>query len=144
MKLSTRGRYACRAAIVLAQNYGKSVSIDRVSTEQDISKRYLEHIFTRLRRAGIVAGTRGSRGGYVLTRHPQEITIAEIILAVEGPVGPVHCVDRPESCKKSSTCATHNLWKEAATVLNKLFQGRTVSQLAREQERLNAARTAAR
>ena len=142
MKLSTRGRYACRAAIVLARNYGRSVSIDKVAANQHISKRYLEHIFTRLRKAGIVAGTRGSRGGYVLTRPPEKVTVGQIIIAVEGPVGPVHCVEQPSTCEKSSACATHNLWKEAAVVLSKLFDGRTIAHLAREQDRLDAAKSA--
>lgn len=144
MKLSTRGRYACRAAIVLARNYGRSVSIDKVSTDQKISKRYLEHIFTRLRRAGLVAGTRGSRGGYTLTRRPEKVTVSDIILAVEGPVGPVRCVDDPDSCERSSSCATHLLWKEAAQVLGKLFDKCTIAQLARNQDRLDAAKRGSR
>ncbi len=143
MRLSTRGRYACRAMLELArcQAQGqKSISIDRIAEHQQISKRYLEHIFARLRRAGIVHGTRGSKGGYTLQRQPDRITVGEIVRAVEGPLGPVRCVDEPSSCPKSGCCATHDLWVEAARVLCDLFDRRTVADLAREQTRLDAAR----
>lgn len=140
MKLSTRGRYACRALLELARSYGRgSVSIDRVAENQEISKRYLEHIFARLRAAGIVSGTRGSKGGYVLRRHPRQITVGEIVRAVEGPLGPVHCVDDPASCPKSNHCATHNLWAAAASVLNRLLDQHTLAALLEEQKRLDAA-----
>ena len=80
MKLSTRGRYACRALLELARYYGQgTVSIDRIAEKQAISKRYLEHIFARLREADIVTGTRGSKGGYVLNRAPAEISAGEVV-----------------------------------------------------------------
>lgn len=140
MKLSTRGRYACRAVLELVRAYGRgSVSIDRIAEKQDISKRYLEHIFARLRAAGIVAGTRGSKGGYTLRRDPARLTVGEVVRAVEGPLGPVHCVDDPDSCPKSSHCATHNLWVEAAVVLNRLLDRRTMAALSRDQKRLDDA-----
>jgi len=129
----------------LARSYGQgSISIDRIAESQHISKRYLEHIFARLREAGIVSGTRGSKGGYVLCRPPDEVGIGDVVRAVEGPLGPVHCVDDPESCPRSGHCATHNLWTEAATALNDLLDGHTVGSLLREQERLDAEAKKAR
>jgi len=140
MKLSTRGRYACRALIELAREYGKgTIPIDRIAEKQSISKRYLEHIFARLREAGIVTGTRGSKGGYVLNRDPSEITAGEVVRAVEGPLGPVHCVDDPTYCDKVGQCATHNLWKLAAKALNELLDRYTVADLLAEEIRLEAA-----
>ena len=140
MKLSTRGRYACRALIELARNCGKgTVPIDRIAEKQSISKRYLEHIFARLREAGIVTGTRGSKGGYVLNRDPSQITTGEVVRAVEGPLGPVHCVDDPTCCDKVGRCATHNLWKVAAKELNELLDKYTVADLLADQIRLEAA-----
>ena len=140
MKLSTRGRYACRALIELARTYGGgTVSIDRIAEKQTISKRYLEHIFARLREAGIVLGTRGSKGGYVLSRPPDQVTAGEIVRAVEGPLGPVHCVDDPAYCGKVGQCATHNLWKKAADALNRLLDTQTLADLLEEQKRLDAA-----
>ena len=140
MKLSTRGRYATRAMIELAREYGRgSVSIDRVAEQQHISKRYLEHIFARLREAGIVSGMRGSKGGYTLRRPPGKITVGEIVRAVEGPLGPVHCVDRPNSCPKVRCCATHDLWQKAAVVLNRLLDRYTIESLLKDQQRLDAA-----
>jgi Rrf2 family transcriptional regulator, cysteine metabolism repressor len=140
MKLSTRGRYASRAMIELARHYGEgSLSIDRIAEKQHISKRYLEHIFARLRVAGIVEGTRGSKGGYVLLRPPDQVSVGEVVRAVEGPLGPVHCVDDPASCPKVGRCATHNLWTEAARVLNELLDGHTIGSLLQEQQQLDAA-----
>ena len=138
MKLSTRGRYACRALLELAKHYGEgTVSIDRIADKQLISKRYLEHIFAKLREADIVTGTRGSKGGYVLNRPPSEITAGEVVRAVEGPLGPVHCVDDPSSCEKVGRCATHNLWGKAAAVLNDLLDRYTIAGLLAEQDRLD-------
>ena len=138
MRLSTKGRYACRAMLELARLQGQgSVSIDRIAAKQAISKRYLEHIFAKLRTAGIVTGTRGSKGGYVLQRKPEEITVGEVVRAVEGPLGPVHCVDAPGSCAKSGACATHNLWREVARALNNLLDRHTIADLSREQTRLD-------
>jgi len=139
MKLSTRGRYACRAMLELARRYGQgSVSIDRIAEKQHISKRYLEHIFARLREAGIISGTRGSKGGYVLLRPPRKVTVGEVVRAVEGPLGPVHCVDDADYCAKIGHCATHDLWAEAADALNKLLDSRTVEQLLQHQDKLDA------
>jgi Rrf2 family transcriptional regulator, cysteine metabolism repressor len=138
MKLSTRGRYACRAMIELARHYGgPSLSIDRIAEKQLISKRYLEHIFARLRRARIVEGTRGSRGGYVLLREPDQVTVGQIVRAVEGPLGPVHCVDDPATCSKVGHCATHDLWVKASEVLNELLDRHTLAWLCEEQDRLD-------
>jgi Rrf2 family cysteine metabolism transcriptional repressor len=143
MKLSTRGRYACRALLELARYYGQgTVSIDRIAEKQAISKRYLEHIFARLREADIVTGTRGSKGGYVLNRAPAEISAGEVVRAVEGPLGPVHCVDDPTSCEKVGRCVTHNLWVKAAEVLNGLLDRHTMADLLAEQIQLDAAAAA--
>ena len=126
--------------LVLAGSYGQgSVSIDRVAADQQISKRYLEHIFARLREAGIVSGTRGSKGGYVLLRDPKQITVGQVVRAVEGPLGPVLCVDAPRSCSRSGNCATHNLWLQAARTLNALLDEHTIADLWAEQQKLNAA-----
>ena len=139
MKLSTRGRYACRALLELARYHGQgTVSIDRIAEKQAISKRYLEHIFARLREANIVTGTRGSKGGYVLNRDPSEISAGEVVRSVEGPLGPVHCVDDPTSCDKAGQCATHNLWVKAAAVVNELLDRRTIADLLAEQIELDA------
>lgn len=141
MKLSTRGRYACRAMIELARHHGQgSISIDRIARQQQISKRYLEHIFARLRIAGLVTGTRGSKGGYTLNRHPDKISAGEVIRAVEGPLGPVHCVNDPTSCPKVGRCATHDLWVKAADVLNGLLDRHTIAGLLCDQKGLDAAK----
>jgi len=74
----------------------------------------------------------------VLQRAPGEVTVGEVVRAVEGPLGPVHCVDDPGSCVKVGHCATHDLWAEAAETLNELLDSRTVEGLLRYQEKLDA------
>jgi Rrf2 family protein len=124
--------------IELARHFGEgSLSIDRIAAKQHISKRYLEHIFARLREAGIISGTRGSKGGYVLLRPPDAVTLGEVVRAVEGPLGPVHCVDDPTSCPKVGHCATHDLWMRAADVLNELLDSHTIASLAARQKALD-------
>jgi Rrf2 family protein len=126
--------------IELAKHYDQgAVSIDRIAEKQHISKRYLEHIFARLREADIVSGTRGSKGGYVLVNDPNETSIGEVVRAVEGPLGPVHCVDDPATCPKVGHCATHNLWERAAEALNDLLDQVTIADLRAEQQKLDAA-----
>ena len=138
MKLSTRGRYACRALMELARYRGKgTVSIDRIAEKQFISKRYLEHIFAKLREAGIVTGRRGSKGGYVLNIPPNRLRAGDVVRAVEGTLGPVHCVDDPDSCEMAGHCATHNLWGRAAKALNDLLNQYTIGDLMAEQDRLD-------
>jgi len=114
------------------------LSIDRIADNQDISKRYLEHIFARLRKADIVKGTRGSKGGYRLRRDPSEITVGEVIRAVEGPLGPVHCVDDPDACPQVGQCVTHELWTRMAEVLNGLLDDISLQNLADQQKALDA------
>ncbi len=139
MKLSTRGRYACRAMLELVDSYDNgALSIDRIADNQDISKRYLEHIFARLRKADIIKGTRGSKGGYRLRREASEITVGEVIRAVEGPLGPVHCVDDPKACPRVGQCVTHELWMRISETLNNLLDDLTLQNLADRQKALDA------
>jgi Rrf2 family protein len=73
----------------------------------------------------------------VLTRPPERISVGEVVRAVEGPLGPVHCVDDPTSCPRVGRCATHSLWEKAAEVLNNMLDRHTLASLYREQERLD-------
>ena len=94
MRFSTKSRYALRLMEELAQrNSDCCVSIKEISESQNISLKYLEQIVTPLARAGLVAGERGSHGGYRLTRPPEEYTAGEIIRAIEGPTVPVPCME---------------------------------------------------
>ena len=97
MKLSTKGRYGVKAMVDLAINYGEQpVSIKSISERQSISEYYLEQLFSSLRKAKLIKSVRGSQGGYLLNRAPEEITIYEIINVLEGPIEISTCLHDEE------------------------------------------------
>ena len=97
MKLSTKGRYAARAMLELALNFGKGpLQLREIAQKQEISERYLERLMTALVTAGLVRSLRGRHGGFKLAKPPKEIQLAQIIQAVEGSLSPVDCVDNEQ------------------------------------------------
>jgi len=116
MKLSTRGRYAVMAMADLAGHCApdKPVSLAEISSRQEISLSYLEQLFAKLRRGGIVKSVRGPGGGYRLARPAEETRIADIILAVDEPIKATRCRSgSPKGCTGTNgRCLTHDLWEE--------------------------------
>ena len=114
MLLTTKGRYAVSAIIDLAKNNKDcNVSprtISDISEKQNISVSYLEQIFNKLKKAGIVNSVKGPGGGYMLSDVPEQINISDIIRAVEEPIKFTKCNDHVK-CNKNEKCQTHNLWK---------------------------------
>ena len=118
MKLSTKGRYGLRAMVDLADHCERTpVSISAISARQDISVSYLEQLLAKLRKAGLVKSVRGAQGGYVLTREAKEISVGEILMALEGDLTPVNCSElardekTEKSCSGSQYCVTKYVWK---------------------------------
>jgi len=110
MRLTTKGRYAVTAMLDLAfHSQLKPVTLTDIATRQTISLSYLEQLFARLRKAGMVKGVRGPGGGYTLSRKAQEINIAEIIEAVDEPVDSTKCGGKA-NCQNEQPCLTHDLW----------------------------------
>ncbi|MCJ7665326.1 MAG: Rrf2 family transcriptional regulator [Actinobacteria bacterium] len=113
MKISTRGRYSTRMMLELGLKYGKGPALlKEIAESQDISMKYLSQLILPLRVAGLIMGTRGAHGGYLLTKPPEDIKLSEIIIAVEGSLSPVECVDNPDICPRADLCATYEIWKE--------------------------------
>jgi Rrf2 family iron-sulfur cluster assembly transcriptional regulator len=114
MKLSSKGRYAVMAMADLAREGADGpVTLAEIASRQEISQSYLEQLFARLRRAGVVQSVRGPGGGYRLARPADEIDIAAIILAVDEPVRAVRCEGGAKGCLSSGErCLTHDLWEE--------------------------------
>jgi Rrf2 family iron-sulfur cluster assembly transcriptional regulator len=115
VKLSTKGRYAVMAMADLAyHSVGKPVALGEVAKRQEISLSYLEQLFGRLRRSGLVRSVRGPGGGYLLGRDPTEMRVADIILAVDEPIKATRCTPgSPKGChSQRGRCLTHDLWEE--------------------------------
>ena len=115
MRLSTKGRYAVMAMVDLAiQSDGRPVPLADVAERQEISLSYLEQLFGKLRRGGLVESVRGPGGGYMLSRTTDETRVADIIMAVDEPIKATRCTPgSPEGCQSNkSRCLTHDLWEE--------------------------------
>jgi Rrf2 family transcriptional regulator, cysteine metabolism repressor len=136
MKLSTKGRYGTRAMIDIAlyRDSGATLLKD-ISARQGISLKYLDHILSSLRKAGLVKNVRGKGGGYSLTRPASRITLCEIIEAVEGSLAPVECVDDPEYCKKTCTCSARDVWVKVRQSIEDVLRNTTLQSLIESQEK---------
>jgi Rrf2 family protein len=136
MKVSTKGRYGLRAMMDLARNQGegKPVFLSDIARRQDISEKYLEHIFSSLRAAGLVTTVRGRKGGFLLAKAPSEITASSIITSLEGPCVLVDCVSKPKTCKKSEGCVARDIWSLLGSKIEEVLSGFTLAQLVDMQE----------
>lgn len=130
MRITTKSRYAIRAIYALLALNGESepVSLKRISEFEDISLKYLEQIFSRLKRNSIVVASRGISGGYKLAKEPETITIKDVIYAMDGPIKPVDCIDE-NACPKSSVCAVNWLWFEMKKNVDVFFENITLLEL---------------
>jgi Rrf2 family iron-sulfur cluster assembly transcriptional regulator len=133
MRLSTKSRYGVRAIFDIAyHSEGLETQVKDISRRQGISPRYIEQIFQKLKRAGIIGSKRGPSGGYFLSKKDDEITIGEIIRITEGTLDPVACLN-PESpsqsCDKVGKCVTRLIWNEAGNRLKEYFDSVSVKDL---------------
>jgi Rrf2 family transcriptional regulator, cysteine metabolism repressor len=137
MKVSTKGRYGLRAMMDLAahQGDGKPVFLTDIAKRQNISEKYLEHIFAALKTAGFVNTVRGRKGGFLLTKKPAEITAAHIVNILEGPCTLVDCVSQPGTCAKSDACATRDIWGLVGIKIDEVLSGFTLDQLVAMQQK---------
>lgn len=138
MKLSTRGRYGMRAMLDLALHAEEgALLLKDVAHRQDVSVKYLEQLITPLRAAGLVRGVRGAHGGYTLARPPEEISVSQILMALEGSLAPVECLGETKNCQQKSYCATQELWCEIYAAIQSVLEKRTLKDLADRQRLLN-------
>ncbi|MHC1721341.1 MAG: Rrf2 family transcriptional regulator [Clostridiaceae bacterium] len=129
MKLSTKGRYGVKAMVDLAIHYGEEpISIKIISERQNISEYYLEQLFASLRKVNIIKSIRGAQGGYVLSRAPKDITVAEIMDVLEGPVEISDCVDEG-TCTNIDCCATRLLWVRIRDSINSVMKSTTLQDM---------------
>jgi len=134
MKLSTKGRYGARAMIDLALNRDAGpVSSKRIAQRQDVSRGYLEQLLLRLAAQGLVRPVRGRAGGFVLTRAPSQITAAQIVEALEGPIDVVKCGEDPAACDRASHCVTRDIWAGVSRAITDHLSGITLADMAKRQ-----------
>jgi len=137
MKLTTKGRYAVMAMADLAsyQN-GKPVSLNDISLRQNISLSYLEQLFSKLKNEKLVKSVRGPSGGYVLEKNPKDITLSNIIFAVDEQVKTLNCKrDSKKGCNgKTMKCITHNLWDDLEQHINNFFENVSLSDLLKQKQ----------
>ena len=135
MKISTKGRYALRMLIDLAEHQNAGyISLKEVAERQHISKKYLEQIIPVFNKTDMLRTNRGSLGGYMLARSPEKYTVGEILRLTEGSLSPVSCVDQePIQCDRSADCATLPIWQGLSRVINEYLDGITLQDILDQQ-----------
>ncbi len=131
MKLSTRTRYAVRAMIELAKHEtNRPLQLKIIAERQEISIKYLEQLMAVLKSAGLIKSIRGSKGGYVLSKAPDQIALNDILRCVEGPISTVECVEDSARCSRAADCAAREVWKQVEQAIETVLQSITLQDVA--------------
>ena len=139
MRLTTKGRFAVTAMIDVAMHNGDGpVTLAGVAERQKISLSYLEQLFGKLRRAGLVDSVRGPGGGYNLARSSNGVSVADIITAVDEPIDATQCGGK-ENCLDDHRCMTHELWASLNVHIFSFLSSVTLEQLVRQQDKTDVA-----
>ncbi|HAJ96104.1 MAG TPA: AsnC family transcriptional regulator [Actinobacteria bacterium] len=130
IRIPTKIRYGTRAMLDLGLNYGNGlILLKEIAKRQEISVGYLEQIIPGLKAAGLVNSSRGAHGGYVLAKEPADITLKEIISALEGPLSLVECISDPDSCERADICITRDIWDDLGAIIDDFLLSITLQQL---------------
>lgn len=130
MKLSTRSRYGTRILVDLARHHDQGpVQIGEISKRQDISVKYLEQLIRPLKQANLVTSVRGPKGGHLLAKKPEDITLGQIVRLFEGQSELVECISQPEKCSMSQDCRVRLAWQDATRVLYEKLDSTTIADL---------------
>ncbi len=129
--ISTRGRYALRVMVDLAElDEGNYISLKTIAERQDISLKYLERIIPSLKKAGLIEGIQGKNGGYRLCKNPKKYTVGEILRVTENDLAPVACLAKgAEKCPRKSQCRTIKMWEDYQKLTNDFFGSITLDSL---------------
>ncbi len=127
MKLSTRTRYGMRAIIELAENDQKGpLRLKVIARDQDISAKYLEQLMVVLKSAGLIRSIRGSKGGYLLAKPPNQIKLSDVFHCLEGTVSTVECVENKDYCRRAPDCAARQVWAQVQEAIEGVLQSITL------------------
>ena len=134
MRVSTKGRYAIRVIIDMAENGETEFHpLHNLAERQGLSEKYLEAILGTLVKNNVLEGARGKGGGYKLAKPATELTVWEILSVIETSMGPVECVDNGKNgCDRADICPTLPMWKDLAKIIKDYFSGITISQLVKQ------------
>lgn len=132
MLVSTKGRYALRVMVDLAEHQANGrIPLKEIAERQDISEKYLENILSTLVRNGILSGMRGKGGGYCLTKDPSQFTVGQILRLTEGSLAPVACLDGTHrGCARASECPTIGMWSKLDSMISGYLDSITIEDLA--------------
>lgn len=131
MLVSTKGRYALRVMVDLAEHQvNVRTPLKEIAERQGISEKYLENILATLVRNGVLSGMRGKGGGYCLTKSPDQFTVGQILRLTEGSLAPVACLDGRKGCERASECPTIGMWDKLDTMISEYLDGITIADLA--------------
>ena len=134
MKISTKGRYAVRLMVDLAENYNKGyIPIKKIAERQNISDKYLEQIISSLSHSGLVKSIRGAGGGYMLADDPENITVGKILRLTEGSLAPVACLEGAvNTCDRVDKCPTLPIWQKIYDAVNNVVDNVSLADLIEE------------
>ena len=130
MKISTKARYGTRAMIDIGERYEKGpVSLRKLAERQCISMKYMEHIISLLKASGLIRSARGALGGYILAKKPHEISLRDIVQALEGSWSLVDCLDDNELCDRTKECVTYEIWHDIQTAIYEILDSTTLADM---------------
>jgi Rrf2 family protein len=136
-----KGDYGVRALVELAHHFGEApVQSAVIANRQSIPEPYLDQLLTSLRRAGIIRSVRGPQGGHALLRDPHEVKLSEAIIALEGSLAPISCLDDPTGCPITTHYTLHEVWAQVHRATISILDGVTIGELADRERATNVAR----
>ena len=139
MKISTKGRYALRMLLDLAEHRSDGyIALKDIAERQEISKKYLEQIVPILNRSDILKTNRGYQGGYMLAKDPEQNTVGDILRLTEGSLAPVFCAECPGDCKRSADCPTLPVWQGLYKVMTEYLDGITLQDILDNEKQIGA------
>lgn len=140
MWISTKAQYGLRALTEIARQPGVAVPLKDIAERQEISQHYLEQIAANLRRAGFIRSVRGAHGGYQLSRSPEQINTWDVVVALEGSLAPVACLEDDQACGRTDHCSTVGLWRRVDNAVRGVLGATTLADLLREEDAAGHAR----
>lgn len=132
MRISTKGRYGLRTLMDVAMHQAKGpVTLNDIARRQEISVKYLWQVINPLKTSGLLSVTRGAKGGYVLARRPEDITMLEVVTDLEGPMSVVECIGKEDACSRINTCIARTVWMEVNRAVEKALGDITLAEVLR-------------